>query len=211
MFTPTQSPSRKYIEMDNLDLDCPSSCCDGWLIGYTDQHNDGAQNVPAFLKCSNKNCIQRTVLAKYPSRCKVCSQAIACQEIITKGTNEAWVHVSCFSRLNEELQESLPTCFAVCQRCKQPIEEEYAACSSVCNGKIGHRHLKCPKKRTAGFAGFDEEFNNHSSQDSLESSTPSSVTSSTSVGSIDKESPTAGGGVLSKPKNKKTSVQTKLV
>lgn len=148
--TPTISRA-KAVLLDDLDMSCPSPNCDGWLMAY----GDCTTQIPSFLKCSNdyekegvKMCTQKTIFSKYKGACSYCNKKIKVKEIITSddkmlasagASPRKWVHSKCFGRG--------PNIFAICQRCRKPIESELDAMDSICGGVIGKRHIKCPNKR----------------------------------------------------------------
>jgi hypothetical protein len=128
------SPIKRHrIELDNLDIDCPS--CDGWLRFFA--YDDDVKRIPIYVSCSNdylneegvKKCSQKVMLSKFSNNCSHCKKLIKYREIIACSSNSSsWMHVNCFKALLKAKQEApdeeAPKYFALCLRCRAPIAEE---------------------------------------------------------------------------------------
>ena len=150
MNTPPTSPnpigSPRRIELEYEGLDCPSMYCNGWLRLFA---NEGCKDA-CFVSCSNDfeaqghtRCTQKVMFSKFATVCPKCKLSIRKQEIITCIVSGGkWVHIRCFRSEDEEYQ-----LIAICQRCRRSIYNEADATPSMCAGKTGFRHLKCPNRR----------------------------------------------------------------
>lgn len=165
------SPSRtRRVEMEDPDMDCPSPTCEGWLRFFA---NESSVKDAVFVSCSNDfegdgRCFQKVMFSKFDTICPACKKPIQKKEVITcLATGGKWVHMKCFCEIgnNEEVL------FAICQKCRKSIRQESDAISSVCGGRSGYRHLKCPNKRKL-LDESGEEFDQDPSQDSSSLITP---------------------------------------
>lgn len=69
LLTPTKRQSQL---LPDPDMDCPNLDCMGWLRVFGDLET----NEPKYVKCSEIDCKQKTILSKFGSQCKHCRKAI---------------------------------------------------------------------------------------------------------------------------------------
>ena len=167
----------RRVELDDADIFCPSTTCNGWLRLFA---NEGSTK-PVYVCCSNdfdaeghQRCCQKVMFSKFTNKCPRCYTDIILHEIITcSAVDGKWVHVACF------IKEKPVKSFSVCLKCKASIEKESEAAPAVCGGKQGFRHIKCPpKKQSSTIADLEETYLEQDDDDSLAPSGSTSTTSS---------------------------------
>jgi hypothetical protein len=134
-----------FTAMKNLQLDCPSGTCEGWLNGYcslTDEND-------VFFQCSNKlnpdpnqRCEQPTIASKRPGKCDACKEPIATGDLITTTWERKWIHIRC-----AHLDIRPADVFSLCLRCSANIMTKADASPASNGGISGFIHLRCMKKR----------------------------------------------------------------